>query len=251
MYWPVVPASALYFALTMSFLLTFIPGLSAAERAVASSDSQNEKLAAGNDNPCDSLSLLTLPMNPTEQKGDLLCWAATSHMAMRMFPPPDGGNIRQCEQANNRFGRNDCCANSTTDELGNQACDRTGWPEWSKYDFHALTGKIINWGELVTYLCQRHTPILYAYRYVRNASLHMKIAYGYQTTLVEGSSAEEETTSRHVFVIDPGDPVGGYQVEVLDFDAWFMDENPDILRRRDYFDICPNAYVVNGSCAVQ
>jgi hypothetical protein len=183
--------------------------------------------------PCDSLSVLILPIAKTEQKGDKLCWAATAQMAMSMFPSPHGKDVLQCEQANKRFGKMDCCPDPR-----NADCDRTGWPEFSKYEFHALQGNIGDWSEMVIYLCKRRTPVLYAYRYQQNP-IHMKIAYGFQ---------RHPDQSYAVFFIDPGDPVGGYEDQVLLFDDWFMGGNQDIHRQRDYIDICPISYLKNGSC---
>lgn len=185
---------------------------------------------------CDSLSDLALPITETNSQGEYLCWAATAQMAMSMFPPPDGKNVPQCEQANKRFGEEDCCPIGPGIEAH---CDRTGWPEFSKYEFHALQGNIGAWSELLLYLCKRRTPILYAYRYKQSTELHMKIAYGFQIL---------PNQSKAVLFIDPGDPVGSWDQEVLVFDTWFMGGNQDIHRQRDYIDVCPNSYLVNGSC---
>ena len=68
----------------------------------------------------------------------------------------------------------------------------------------------------------------------------MKIAYGFEKLPDE---------SKAVYFIDPGDPVGDYEDEVLLFDEWFiMGGNQDINRATDYFNVCPISYLKNGSC---
>ena len=182
---------------------------------------------------CDSLSVLALSITKTNQKGDQLCWAATAQMAMSMFPSPDGKDVPQCEQANKRFGKTDCCPKVPGIEAH---CDRTGWPEFEKYEFHALQGNIANWSELLLYLCKRRTPILYAYSY-KERPLHMKIVYGFQIL---------PDQSKGVFFIDPADLS---DTDLKLFDEWFTGGNPDIHRQTDYFDVCPFSYLVNGSCS--
>ena len=41
-----------------------------------------------------------------------------------------GASITQCDEANKRFGRTDCCNNPTP-----VGCINGGWPEYDKYGF--------------------------------------------------------------------------------------------------------------------
>jgi len=54
------------------------------------------------------------------------CWAASGEMTMELL----GASITQCDEANKRFGRTDCCNNPTP-----VGCINGGWPEYDKYGF--------------------------------------------------------------------------------------------------------------------
>ncbi len=54
------------------------------------------------------------------------CWAASGEMAMEFL----GTAVDQCDEANKRFGRTDCCNSPTP-----AACVVGGWPEFDKYGF--------------------------------------------------------------------------------------------------------------------
>ena len=66
------------------------------------------------------------PVTLKAQETNMWCWAASGEMVMDFL----GTNVTQCDQANKRFGRNDCCNTPTPN-----ACINGGWPEFDKYGF--------------------------------------------------------------------------------------------------------------------
>src|SRR5262245_40017709 len=60
------------------------------------------------------------------QETGMWCWAASGEMVMDFL----GTNVSQCDEANKRFGRTDCCHNPVPN-----ACINGGWPEFDKYGF--------------------------------------------------------------------------------------------------------------------
>src|ERR1043166_4066993 len=70
------------------------------------------------------------PVPITGQHTDSWCWAASGEMTMNFLgaSPP----VTQCDEANKRFGRSDCCNSATPTD-----CIHGGWPEYDKYGFTA------------------------------------------------------------------------------------------------------------------
>ncbi|HEY6901208.1 MAG TPA: papain-like cysteine protease family protein, partial [Puia sp.] len=68
------------------------------------------------------------PVTLYPQKTSMWCWAASGEMCMNFL----GANIQQCDEANKRFGRTDCCNAPVP-----TACVNGGWPEFDKYGFKA------------------------------------------------------------------------------------------------------------------
>ena len=60
------------------------------------------------------------------QQTNMWCWAARAQMVMEFL----GVSVQQCAEANNEFGRSDCCGSPTPG-----ACVNGGWPEFDKYGF--------------------------------------------------------------------------------------------------------------------
>lgn len=86
---------------------------------------------------CSPALIGSLPVTLHPQETQNWCWAASGQMVMDYL----GHNVSQCVQANNRFGRNDCCEIDlcptpteppTYDASGNcVGCPCGGWPESS------------------------------------------------------------------------------------------------------------------------
>ncbi len=89
--------------------------------------------------PPDQQQHLAVTLRPQETY--MWCWAASAQMGMEFL----GHNVNQCVQANNRFGRRDCCNNPTPN-----ACIQGGWPEFLKYNFVSqhTANTALSWDQL-------------------------------------------------------------------------------------------------------
>src|SRR5258708_14752053 len=59
------------------------------------------------------------------------CWAASGKMTMDFLHPPS--NIQECDEANKRFGRTDCCNSPVPGGV-----IHGGWAENEKYNFTSI-----------------------------------------------------------------------------------------------------------------
>ena len=206
-------------------------------------------------NSCATSPTVLLPLNwpvdpnklkdwitPRRQEGHLLCWAATTEMAVNFF----GRKLPQCEQANDAFftGRNRCCPDSAMSD-----CDNTNssLPQFKRYGFHVSTGFIAQWDELKTFVCEKQNPFLYFYLPTANDREHILLVWGYDTDV------------QRVYIVDPDgnrdetpgdDPaLRGPLTEAYTFDEMFGDFGP-MVHTRDFIEICPEATAAanRGSC---
>lgn len=138
---------------------------------------------------------LAVTLHP--QETDMWCWAASGQMVMHYL----GNNVSQCTQANNRFGRTDCCHSPTPN-----ACANGGWPEFSKYGFafEKTADAPLTWNQIKEEIstepwCGKR-PFCFTWHWAGGGG-HMMVAIGYTT--IEGVN--------HVEVNDPGPPnLGGH-----------------------------------------
>jgi Papain-like cysteine protease AvrRpt2 len=122
-----------------------------------------------------SLSVLLRP-----QKQTYWCWAASAQMVMEYLGKP----VEQCEQANHRLSRADCCSNPTPG-----GCDRTGWPDFQEYGFTFKQTKQaeLPWETIKGELAPQNVnnpcgsrPFAFSWRW-HNGGGHMMVATGYYT----------------------------------------------------------------------
>src|SRR5437764_14893657 len=81
---------------------------------------------------CNPGNISSLPVTLNGQQTNMWCWAASGQMTMNYVHP--ASNVQQCDEANKRFGRSDCCNSPVP-----SACVNGGWPEYEKYNFKADT----------------------------------------------------------------------------------------------------------------
>ena len=79
---------------------------------------------------CNPGNIGSVPVTLNAQQTGMWCWAASGQMTMNFLH--SASNVQQCDEANKRFGRNDCCNSPTPN-----ACVVGGWPEYPKYNFKA------------------------------------------------------------------------------------------------------------------
>jgi hypothetical protein len=88
-----------------------------------------------------------------------------------------GNNVNQCTQANNRFGRTDCCNSPTPG-----ACILGGWPEFNKYGFTSnnTVNAALSWDKIRDEIDCKNRPITYTWHWA-GGSGHMVAVVGYST----------------------------------------------------------------------
>jgi len=119
----------------------------------------------------------SLPVTLHPQETGVWCWAASGQMVMDYL----GHNVAQCEEANKRFGRTDCC---TTPRPG--ACVNTGWPEFDKFGFtfDRTSDAALTWSALRSQVsnepnCSKK-PFAFSWHWPGGGG-HMMVVKGYLT----------------------------------------------------------------------
>lgn len=112
---------------------------------------------------------LNVTLRPQEE--NFWCWAASGEMVMEKL----GATITQCDEANKRFRREDCC-NSPDD------CDRGGWPQFEKYGYTSDTtnNEALSWEDVKKQIDCRRVPFCVTWRWVGNGG-HMMVISAYKS----------------------------------------------------------------------
>jgi len=136
------------------------------------------------------------PVNLHAQQTSMWCWAASGQMCMAFL----GNNVAQCTQANNRFGRTDCC-NSTVPNN----CINGGWPEFDKYGFtfNVTNNAALSWNEIKKQIYCKKKPIAFSWHW-NGGGGHMMVVTGYAVIAGE----------RYLFINDPWGPNVGAQYPI-------------------------------------
>jgi hypothetical protein len=113
-----------------------------------------------------------LPVDRIGQETNQWCWAAGTQMTTKFA----GVAVKQCDQANARFTRNDCCVSPTP-----AACIQPGWPEFPKWGFNTdITGwgVALTWVQLKAQIDNNH-PVAYSWGWTGGGG-HLMVAIAYQ-----------------------------------------------------------------------
>jgi hypothetical protein len=148
------------------------------------------------------------------------CWAASGQMTMNCLHP--SSNVQQCDEANQRFGRSDCCNSPVPSQ-----CVNGGWPEYSKYSFTADTTSDapLTWKQIQRQIYCARKPFAFSWHW-NGGGGHMMVATGYAT--IDGA--------RYVSVNNPWPPTTGVQ-EVDTYDEYAGGSGYDHTHWNDYYDI--------------
>jgi hypothetical protein len=168
---------------------------------------------------CDSCtppasSSLTVTLHPQETR--MWCWAASCQMIMDFF----GHDLNQCTQANNRFGRTDCCNSPVP-----AACVTGGWPEFEKYSFTFKTTSDapLTWEQITQQIACQKKPFAFSWHWSGSGG-HMMVVIGYST--VAGTN--------YVTVNDPWAPNVG-DVSIKTYTAYVSGSG--YTHWNDYYDV--------------
>lgn len=151
-----------------------------------------------------------LPVQMHSQETSNWCWAASGQMVMDYL----NHDVAQCTQANNRFGRTDCCnidlcPTPTEAPQYNAAgscinCACPGWPEFGKYDFtfERTSNAALSWDDLRKQVSnQRYCkkkPFAFSWHWAGGGG-HMMVVKGYLTL----------AGTNYVVILDPWAPCAG------------------------------------------
>src|SRR5690242_13114640 len=135
----------------------------------------------------------TLPVPLFPQETNQWCWAGSGQMIMNYL---GATRVSQCDQANRRLGRSDCC-----DSPVPSACVKPGWPEFEKYGFayNTTSNSALSWSSLVSEI-NANRPMGFSWGWTGGGG-HMMVASGYLTLL----------NTNYVYVNDPWAPNVGDQ----------------------------------------
>lgn len=135
----------------------------------------------------------SVSVNLRAQETNNWCWAATTQMVTEFL----GHGRSQCDLANQRFGRTDCC---TTGCPKNAACNMPGWTMFDESGFNSTASATpLTWDQIRTELFCRKRPMSYAYGPKTGGVGHVVVASGY----VEAAGI------RYISLNDPWSPCAG------------------------------------------
>jgi hypothetical protein len=172
-------------------------------------------------------------VTPRYQEAGYWCWAASGQMVMEFL----GRNVSQCEQAENRFGRADCCRDCCPLPTGS-LCNAGGLPEFCKYDFtfQKTCDAALTWDQVRTEIAINRKPFAFSWHY-RGGRGHMMVAYGYTI----------QDDERLVLVNDPQQ--GNHRYDVT-YEGYVGDGNFR-WHWNDYYSVTPGACAVGSSAPVR
>ncbi len=173
--------------------------------------------------------LESLPVTLHPQETRMWCWAASGQMVMDYL----GHDVSQCVQANNRFGRTDCCDGGPCPFPN---CVSGGWPEFEKYGFTCkiTSDAALSWVDLKrqisTSTCCLQKPFCFTWHSTFGGG-HMMVAIGYMTIVSAFPSFEIDL----VEVLDPWPPcVGDHYFITYD---WYVESPGHHTHWNDYYDV--------------
>ncbi len=122
-------------------------------------------------NPPDNIG--SVADNLSAQQTSMWCWAASGKMVMDYL----GATVTQCDEANKRFGRTDCCNSPTP-----AACVNGGWPEFDKYGlkYDMTSNAALSWDQVKGQIYCRKEPFAFSWHWSGGGG-HMMVATGYAT----------------------------------------------------------------------
>jgi len=134
------------------------------------------------------------------------CWAATTEMVAES----QGESIAQCDLANDRFGRTDCCEG---DCPKNDDCNMPGWTMFTETGADLdTTSSPLSWNAIKEQIYCEDRAMAYAYGPKTGGVGHVLVVYGYAELGSSGSM-------RYLFLKDPWSPCNG-QDRAITYDEY-------------------------------
>src|SRR5258706_10957655 len=141
---------------------------------------------------CTPLPTKTLGVTLHPQDVDQWCWAASAQMIMEFL----NHNVSECTQANDAFGRADCCNSSVPSD-----CNNADWPHFDKYnfDYRRTSDSALTWDQLKEQVSCQNSPVAFSWGWSNGIGGHMMVVVGYN--VVNGTN--------YVIINDPWEPKKG------------------------------------------
>jgi hypothetical protein len=171
---------------------------------------------AGCECQCDPAIIGSQAVTLRPQETDMWCWAASGEMVMDFL----GTDVSQCDEANKRFGRSDCCDSPVPGD-----CVNGGWPEFDKYGFTYTTTSdaALSWAQLREQIYCKKKPFAFSW-HSDGGGGHMMVVIGYVTV----------DKTNYVTINDPWAPNVGDQ-RVITYDDYV--DGDGYSHWNDYYDV--------------
>jgi hypothetical protein len=168
---------------------------------------------------CKPEPVATVAVSLRGQETPVWCWAASGEMCMDFL----GTDVSQCDEANKRFGRTDCCNSPRP-----AACVSTGWPEFDKYGFtfNRTSNTALTWDQLKEQIYCKKKPFAFSWHWSGGGG-HMMVVKGYV-----------ELDGTHYVYYDNPLPVGVGSHELKTYTDWVS--GPGYTHWDDFYDITKN-----------
>jgi len=181
-----------------------------------------------------------LPVPMYGQETDQWCWAASGQMIMDYL----GTTVAQCTEANDSFGRTDCCNDNggtcggmfsvLVYILNHAACINPGWPDFGNYGFDStVLNDALSWNDLRKQLSDaphcRKTPVAFSWGWSGGGG-HMMVARGYASVTVPMFGNFDVVAIR-----DPWPPCSG-DSKIITYGE-YVERKGDHVHWSDYYDI--------------
>lgn len=169
-----------HFSTFSCFVLIFVSGL----------------LLSGCCNPNTTVGSQPVTLRPQETNN--WCWASTTQMITTFL----GHGRTQCDLANERFSRTDCCNDEPTDNTCRKtnACNTPGWTMFAESNFNATASATpLSWDSIKSQVYCAKKPMSYAYGPKSGGVGHVVVINGYF----------EVNGIRYVTIVDPWSPCNG------------------------------------------
>jgi len=176
---------------------------------------------------CTNLSSISIPIKP--QQTNNWCWVACAQMVHEYF----GGSVQQCDLANDRLGRTDCCNNQ-----GDANCPKTNNcnnPGNTRGAIESLGYNVtqadspLSWDELRKHIYCAKKPLVFADGAAGGGVGHVRVIYGYVT--VGGQN--------WISLSDPWEPCIGSD-DLITYETYSNTSGPGRVHRRTLYKFTAN-----------
>lgn len=176
---------------------------------------------------CTNLSSISVPIKPQETNN--WCWIACTQMVHSYF----GHSITQCDLANTRLGRTDCC--NSNDDGTCRKTDNCNTPGNTKATIESLNYTVtqsttpLAWDVLRKQIYCSKKPMVFGDGAANGGVGHVRVIYGYV----------EADGTRWVSLSDPWSPCMGSD-DLISYETYSNTSAPGRVHRKTLYNIIDN-----------